>query len=184
MKKFILVALMAVSGLSTFAQDAAAPATTAPASTTAQPRRGKGIKPANTEMAQNQMRERDDQDANKTPEQRADGTVARISKQVGNLTADQAAKVRSFALTAYTEVAALKAQTRDASFKDKRKAIFHTMEEGIRTSLTADQVAKLKPMGERKADGTGRGHDRGGKGKGNNGMQAPATPVQTAPTGK
>ena len=152
MKKFILVALMAVSGLSTFAQDAAAPAS-APASTTAQPR--------------------------KTPEQRADGTVARISKQVGNLSADQAAKVRSLALTAYIEVAALKAQTRDASFKDKRKAIFHTMEEGIRTSLTADQAAKLKPMGEHNGKGKGRG-----KGKANNGMQAPAAPAQTAPAGK
>jgi hypothetical protein len=175
MKKFILIALMAVSGLSTFAQDAAAPATTAPASTTAQPRRGKGLKPANTEMAQNQMRERDDQDANKTPEQRADATVARISKQVGNLSADQAAKVRSFALTAYTEIAALKAQTRDASFKDKRKAIFQKMEDGIRTSLTADQAAKLKPMGQ---------HNGKGKGKGENGMQAPGAPAQTAPAGK
>lgn len=174
MKKFILVALMAVSGLSTFAQDAAAPAS-APASTTAQPRRGKGLKPANAEMAQNQMRDRDDQDANKTPEQRADGTVARISKQVGNLSADQAAKVRSLALTAYTEVAALKAQTRDASFKDKRKAIFQKMEEGIRSSLTADQAAKLKPMGQ---------HNGKGKGKGENGMQTPAAPAQTAPTGK
>ncbi|WBA42197.1 hypothetical protein [Hymenobacter canadensis] len=128
-KMLVLLAALALSAGTTFAQTTPAPT---------------------TRMGAGRM-----QDAARTPEQRADMQTKHLTKQLG-LSADQSAKVQTIALAENQELQALRGKYASADTRkgagQEMKAVQEKYDAQLKGVFTAEQYAKYTQMREDRMD--------------------------------